>query len=430
MGTFSAAAVTNAQLALMGDATVKGRALGAGTGAPQDLTRAQVEAILPDMADATVSGRALGAGTGTRSALTPAQLAAIAAPALAGAGLFASNGQLHVQSLYADVLANIPAVVVAGALGFVDVSTTLTPLDPLAPDDDIIVLPKADGPPYSARVSATNTVRLGFQGTGAAIANAPFRIYKHARGAASPQSYLSAWLRVALATSDVNGVSSLPDVLNANPAVQATNAKKPGLGTSANGFPILTFDGQRMLQWPLTTANNNDSALGFAFWYKPGLVTDFQMPFGITAEAGSTAAYKFMFPQPTNALALKCFFSGFANGRNGQSSLVLNAGQWYFVTGEYFNTGTEAVRHVLTIDGVVLPLTFSNDNAGGSGNLTTVTGNAIIGSTNTTGGLPALVTGSALGPNFYAFNAKMAGATEGLLTPIARRELMNFQAPT
>jgi hypothetical protein len=430
-GAFSGGSVANNLLAPMGDATAKGRALGAGTGPPQDLTRAQVEALLPDMADGTLSGRALGAGTGARSALTPTQIAAIASPALAGTGLVASLGQVHLQALYADFAVNVPAVS-AAALGFVDIPTGSTVLDPLTADDNINVLPKADAPPCSFRVSAPNTVRLGFQGDISSISAAPYRVYKQGLSASFPANFsvLSAWLRVANATVTGSGVSSLPDVLNANPAVQATDSKRPPLGTSANGLPILTFNGSQMLQWPLIPANNGTSALGCAFWYKPGIVNDFQMPFGITAEAGSTAVYKFMFPQPTNALALKCFFSGVGNGRNGQSSLVLNVGQWYFVTGEYYSIGTEAVRHVLTIDGVVLSLTYSNDNSGGSGNLSAASGNAIIGSSNTTGGLPALATGAALGPNIYTFNNKMAGATEGLLTPAARIALMNYEAPT
>jgi hypothetical protein len=415
----------------MTDGTVSGRALGAGTGARSNLSRAQVEAILPDMTDGTVSGRALGAGTGARSGLSQAQLAAIASPALPGLGLVHSSGQLHVRAIYADFAVNVPTVA-AAALGFVDVSVAGTVLDPLAVGDDISVIPKADAPPCSHRVSAVNTVRLGFQGDIAAIASAPFRIYRRTIPSNNPANFASAWLRVASATVTGSGVSSLPDLLNANPAVMATDSKRPPLGSSANGLPILTFtNGSQMLQWPLNTSNNTRPALGFAFWYKPGSVSSFQLPFGITLEAGSAGHYKFMFPQATNALALKCFFSGTANGRGGQSSLALNVGQWYFVTGEYYSAGgAEALRHVLTIDGAVQSLTFSSDNSGGSGDLLSTSGNAIIGGSNTTGGLPCLVSGSALGPNIFAFNARMPGATEGLLTPAARAALMSFEAPT
>ena len=123
--------VTNAKLANMVQATIKGRASGDGTGAPGDLSAAQLVTIvtgadgagsgldadmvdgyhaaafaaaahthgsteladnavtnakLADMAQATVKGRASGAGSGDPADLTPAQLAAI----VAAAGVFAA----------------------------------------------------------------------------------------------------------------------------------------------------------------------------------------------------------------------------------------------------------------------------------------------------------------------------------------------------
>ena len=124
-------AVANAKLADMAQATVKGRASGAGSGDPGDLSAAQLVTIvtgadgagsgldadmvdgyhaaafaaaahthgsteladnavtnakLADMAQATVKGRASGAGSGDPADLTPAQLAAI----VAAAGVFAA----------------------------------------------------------------------------------------------------------------------------------------------------------------------------------------------------------------------------------------------------------------------------------------------------------------------------------------------------
>jgi hypothetical protein len=193
LGMIADGLLTNAKLFSMGDATIKGRALAAGTGAPQDLTRAQVEAILPDMVDGTVSGRALGAGTGARTALTGAQVAAIV--------------EAPLSPHYIDVLVNIPAVT-AGALGFVDISTALTAVATLTEHDPIIVLPTADAPPYSSRVSATNTVRLGFQGGISAITAAPFRIYR-ATNRVTPVTWnpLDTWLAdIALTDGNVTAV--------------------------------------------------------------------------------------------------------------------------------------------------------------------------------------------------------------------------------
>jgi hypothetical protein len=95
----TAGTLANASLVSMGDATVKGRALNAGTGAPQDLTRAEVAAILPDIADGTVMGRPRQAGAGARSALTRAQIADIVGipPTVLGASTFLGNNSDQIR---------------------------------------------------------------------------------------------------------------------------------------------------------------------------------------------------------------------------------------------------------------------------------------------------------------------------------------------
>lgn len=87
--------ISNAMLADMVQSTIKGRAAGAGTGDPQDLTGTQAGAIIVDMptagladdavtnaklanmAQSTLKGRASGAGTGDPTDLTGAQVAVI-----------------------------------------------------------------------------------------------------------------------------------------------------------------------------------------------------------------------------------------------------------------------------------------------------------------------------------------------------------------
>lgn len=83
------ASITNALLADMAAATLKGRASGAGTGVPTDLTATQAATIIATVADAfsntnlanmaaaTIKGRASGAGTGDPTDLTAAQVATI-----------------------------------------------------------------------------------------------------------------------------------------------------------------------------------------------------------------------------------------------------------------------------------------------------------------------------------------------------------------
>lgn len=59
-GTIADGAVTNAKLAQMAEQTIKGRAVGAGTGAPQDLTPNQASTILDEATDPFVRTSALG----------------------------------------------------------------------------------------------------------------------------------------------------------------------------------------------------------------------------------------------------------------------------------------------------------------------------------------------------------------------------------
>lgn len=123
------------------------------------------------MASATVSGSSFTLGTYTLAPAGTFWCHSILVPPHGHRALSVSAPK------YADVAVNIPAVS-AAALGFVDVSTASTAIDPLAVDERIVVLPKADAPPFTARVSATNTVRFGFQGAISAISAAPFRVYK------------------------------------------------------------------------------------------------------------------------------------------------------------------------------------------------------------------------------------------------------------
>ena len=63
-GTIANDAVTNAKLANMAAGTIKGRAVGAGTGDPTDLTADQASTILDAATDPFVRTSGLGAGTG------------------------------------------------------------------------------------------------------------------------------------------------------------------------------------------------------------------------------------------------------------------------------------------------------------------------------------------------------------------------------
>lgn len=89
--------VSNAQLADMAQSTIKGRAAGAGTGDPQDLTSAQATAILDVMVGDTGSG-------GTKG-LVPAPAAGDATKFLAGDGTWTAAPASGINQLTGDVTA-------------------------------------------------------------------------------------------------------------------------------------------------------------------------------------------------------------------------------------------------------------------------------------------------------------------------------------
>src|SRR5262252_5606855 len=81
-----ATGITNAQLVDMADSTIKGRAAGAGTGAPQDLTATQATAILNNFVGDSGSG-------GTKG-LVPAPITGDATKFLRGDATWAAAGAL------------------------------------------------------------------------------------------------------------------------------------------------------------------------------------------------------------------------------------------------------------------------------------------------------------------------------------------------
>lgn len=244
----------------------------------------------------------------------------------------------------------------------------------------------------------------------------------------TPPSYASAWLRVADATITGSGVSSLPDLINTNPAVQATDALRPPLGTSANGLPILSFTGAQHLALPTHASNANTQRRGVALWIKQAVSGAYNPLFGRVNPDAGTNVYDFVLSINGNAFNVDIFKPSW--GRNAAAPATLDT-NWHFVTFEYDGTaaGGEANICVLTIDGVPQTCAFVQTNGAASGMPTTLTtpfGNCIVGSHTSTG--PRF--NGSIGPNIFWFSAKMAGATLGLLTPAARAELMAFEAPT
>lgn len=248
---------------------------------------------------------------------------------------------------------------------------------------------------------------------------------------------LSAWfsLTASGATVTGSGYSSVPDRLDAsNPAVQSTDARRPTNQTSNNGLPIMTWpgSGNQVLSASITSARNSSTHWGCAAWVRASTL------------APATQAIVSILSTATGASADKCIgyvasttFGGnvYASNGNGRRA-VSPAGSavvstWQFVTFEFDSTGaTEAVRNAVTINGVAQTLTITSIGVGTvPTSLTTPTGNLLIGS-GTNAASSSFVFSGSMGPNVYLFGSKMAGATEGLLTPAARVALMNYERPT
>lgn len=248
---------------------------------------------------------------------------------------------------------------------------------------------------------------------------------------------ITAWLRVPLATVTGLGISSLPDVLNSNPAVQATDAARPPRVTTTNGLLVARGVDDRM-SWPANAANNQLVTWGFA----THLIRDTTTTQAIYRSGLTTSSH----PQATDSHSIfltsgSAFqFLAFTDATGGQAragttpAAVLSTSAYRFVTVEFDGSqATDIDKCVITIDGVVQVLLFSNSvgapgafpvalqgQPGGTdialfGQRTNATTSAFVGK---------------MGPNIYILGGKMAGATEGLLTAEARAALGNFERPT
>lgn len=247
----------------------------------------------------------------------------------------------------------------------------------------------------------------------AAVTSTPF--------STDPFSVVSAWLRVGQATSDVNGVSSLPDVLNTNPAVQTVDARKPVIENSANGLPCMRFVTNDVLVWPITAQSSASDYAGWGMWIKPSSFPAVMRIIRVATGTNAASTTKLTISTSNSTLSCAAVSSATVSKTGG----VLTTA-WGFVTIEYSKDGaTDDSKLTVTLNGTPLGTAVGSTLVGV---LASATGNILIGNGND--GAANSAYQGLIGPNIYAFSSKMSGATTGILTTDARTALMNFEAPT
>lgn len=206
---------------------------------------------------------------------------------------------------------------------------------------------------------------------------------------------LKGWLRVGGWTD--TGTLTIPDLLNNNPAVQATAARKPTVNTSNNGLPILDFVDD-LLSWPLATYNNGAVKFGFGTHIKLANVTGNKSIVSTLSTPGGASANKFN--ALANAAVLRIDDS--TVDRHAASGNLDTA--WRFVyIGIDCSKGTETTQVLHAIDTTLQAVAFSSDTAWSS-NMGTPTGNMLIGALTTAAASPFV---GSMGPNFYWFDDQL-----------------------
>lgn len=224
------------------------------------------------------------------------------------------------------------------------------------------------------------------------------------------------WLRASGATLVSGKVSSLPEIVNANPAVQASDPARPAIGTSVNGLPILQFGAASTLSWPVIAANNSRLNYGLGFWFRAPATTVANF-FNRRTTAGAADFQLSLLAGVLRATIIRA--SGGSSGSFLDTPAVIAANTWYFFTAEYVSTTINTI--CMTVNGVVQGITRTT-----------------FGTVSNLGQLQVAVTldfglGSAFdfGPEIYLWQAAMPGAAAGqLLTPAGRAAFMNYNQPT
>lgn len=212
-------------------------------------------------------------------------------------------------------------------------------------------------------------------------------------------SALKIWLDVSQSTSDVNGVSSVPDRMGGAAAVQSVNAQKPTLGTTSNGISKLTCTDDVLLL-PLSAPLLNDTNFGIAMWVKPANITTSSDIFGVVTGTSAASLNRINIRQTTDDLVVFLWATA-ANIRSGRSLAVnalLQPNVWVFMTYEFTGAGAdELAKSKFKYNGTPLAERNAMEYAdaqnvvgppGPSTLITGMTGNALLFARTNVGGNP------------------------------------------
>lgn len=240
-------------------------------------------------------------------------------------------------------------------------------------------------------------------------------------------SAVTSWLRN---TATSGTATSVVDMLNSSPAT-GTGTQAPACAASANGHPIITFDGSNdFLSWPLITATAGTPTWGFAAWIRPTSVTGLRTL--LSAERNHSSADRLFLFMNGDDLVIDIFTSNGVS-RRGAIADILVINTWQFITVEYDgNQSAEAAKCVITRNLTVQSLTFSNSSGTPPGStmpatLVVPTGAQLIGLEDTTNLRPFV---GSMGTNILTLGGAGGLSGGGLLTTTQRQFLRDLESPT
>lgn len=245
------------------------------------------------------------------------------------------------------------------------------------------------------------------------------------------------WLRNATFSGNVN---SVPDLLGGASAVAGTHP----LTGNADGTMTCTGSNGQTLLLPLSTATNGTTKWWISMHVRQRTFTNLSDLFNIDSAGGGSASLRKCFCQGTTTgtsspYEFHVFNVAATQARRGRTTgNPFTIDQWRHVTVELALNlesspgvpAADALRGVMTIDGVVQSLTIT-DSLGTPGAFPTVmstpTGSITLFGNAANPGANYLV--GDVSRNIIGGNGGMALATEGCLTPAARLALGSFERP-